>query len=315
MKCNRNVFVQILAITVSLAVPFVLIPSASRADDVPTIRIGTTPIDAGAEPYFARQMGFFKSAGINVEITAMSNGAALAAAVASGAIDIAQSNVVSIAAAHERGVSFVLIAPASLYSSKIPQSALLVSRTSTIRNAKDLNGKIVAVSGLKTIAQLGPEAWIDKNGGNLSSIKFVEMPFSEMDDALAKGRVDAALISEPALSAAFAHGARLLANAYDAIGSKFLIGVWFTTTSWARAHPDLVRKYVAVMQRTARWANAHQRESGRILEDETKIPVTAATRRLIFGDTLDPSEIQSTIDACVKYGIMKERFSASDIIA
>jgi NitT/TauT family transport system substrate-binding protein len=286
----------------------------SAADDLPTLRIGTTPIDAGAEPYFAKQIGLFKRAGINVEITAMSNGSALAAAVASGAIDIAQSNVVSIATAHARGIPFVLIAPASLYTYKAPQSALVVTANSPIRSAKDLNGKTIAVSGLRNISQLGPEAWIAQNGGDLASVKFIEMPFSEMEDALNKGRVDAALISEPSLTAAYTHGARLLANAYDAIGKDFLIGAWFTTSSWANAHPDLVRKYVAVMRETARWANTHHSESARILEAETNIPVTSLTQRVIFGETLAPIQIQPTIDACAKYGLVNKDFPADEII-
>jgi NitT/TauT family transport system substrate-binding protein len=290
-------------------------PLTVAADDLPTIRIGTTPIDAGAEPYYAQAMGFFKAAGINVEIQAMANGSVLASAVAGGAIDIGQSNVVSISSAHERGIPFVIVAPASLYTSKQPQSALMVAAGSPIRSAKDLNGKTIAVNGLKTISQLGPEAWIDQNGGTLSTVKFIELPFSAMTDALNAGRVDAALISEPELTDSRAHGVRLLDNVYDAIGSDFLIGSWFTTSAWAKAHPDLVRKYVAVMAQTARWANTHHAESAKILQAETQTTVTPTTMRVIFGETLNLDQIQRLIDACAKYGVIKERFPASDIIA
>jgi NitT/TauT family transport system substrate-binding protein len=291
------------------------VPFSGSAQGLPTIRVGTTPIDAGAEPYFARQMGFFKSAGINVEITAMASGAALAAAVASGALDIGQSNVVSISAAHDRGIPFVLIAPASLYSWKQPQSALGVAANSPLHTAKDLNGKTIAVNGLKTISQLGPEAWIEQNGGNLASVKFVEMPFPEMEDALNKGRIDAALLSEPILSDARSRGIRVLANVYDALGKEFTIGTWFTTSAWAHDHPDLVRKYVAVMKQTARWANAHHPESAQILQAETQTPVSPNTMRVVFGETLDEKQIQSIVDACAKYGVIKARFPATDIIA
>jgi len=291
-------------------------PQMSAADDLPTIHIGTTPIDAGAEPYYAQAMGFFKAAGINVDIQAMANGSVLSAGVASGALDIGQSNVVSISSAHERGIPFVLVAPASLYTSKQPQSALMVASTSTVHTAKDLNGKTIAVNGLQTISQLGPQAWIDQNGGTLSSVKFIEMPFPAMEDALTSGRVDAALISEPVLSDARARGnLRLLNNVYDSIGSDFLIGAWFTTTTWAKAHPDLVRKYVAVMQQTARWANTHHAESAKILQTATQTPVTPTTMRVIFGEKLEAAPIQRLIDACAKYGVLKARFPATDIIA
>ena len=304
-----------LAFALLLALTLAGAPLRGAADDLPTIHIGTTPIDAGAEPYYAQAEGFFKSAGINVDIQAMANGAVLAAAVASGALDIGQSNVVSIASAHERGIPFVVVAPASLYTSRQPQSALVVSATSQLHTAKDFNGKTIAVNGLKTISQLGPEAWIDNNGGTLSTVKFIELPFGAMEEALTSGRIDGALISEPVLSEARAHGLRVVNNVYDSIGKDFLIGSWFTTTSWAKAHPDLLRKYVAVMTQTARWANTHHAESAKILQAETQTPVSPTTMRVIFGETLDLGQIQSLLDACAKYGVIKASFPASDIIA
>lgn len=298
-----------------LAASLTIAPCGTRADDLPTIRIGTTPIDAGAEPYYAQALGYFKAAGINVQIQAFANGAVLSAAVAGGSLDIGQSNVVSLASAHERGLPFVLVAPASLYSYKQPQSALVVAATSTLKSAKDLDGKTIAVNGLKTISQLGPEAWIDQNGGNLASVKFIEMPFPAMEDALSSGRVDAALISEPVLSDARSRGLKVLNNVYDSIGKNFTIGVWFTTSGWAKAHPDLIKKYVAVMQQTAKWANTHHPESAKILEAETKTPVTATTMRVTFGETIEPAQIQSLVDACAKYGVIKQSFPVADFIA
>lgn len=302
-------------LSAALAVLLAAAPLVTAADDLPTIRVGTTPIDAGSEPYYAQALGYFKAAGINVTIQAMANGSVLASAVAGGAIDISQSNVVSISSAHERGIPFVLVAPASLYVSKQPQSALMVAANSPIHTAKDLDGKTIAVNGLKTISQLGPEAWIDQNGGTLSTVKFIEMPFPAMADALTSGRVDAALISEPDLTDAKAHGVRVLNNVYDAIGKDFLIGTWFTTSAWAKAHPDLVAKYVAVMAKTARWANTHHAESAKILQEETQTTVTPTTMRVIFGETFNLDQIQHLIDACAKYGVIKASFPAADIIA
>ena len=298
-----------------LVAALAIMPSGIRADDLPTIRIGTTPIDAGAEPYYAQAMGFFKAAGINVQIQAFSNGAVLSAAVAGGSLDIGQSNVVSLSSAHERGIPFLLVAPASLYTYKQPQSALMIAANSTLKTAKDLNGKTIAVNRLQTISQLGPEAWIDKNGGTLSSVKFIELPFPAMEDALNSGRVDAALISEPVLTDARSHGLKLLNNVYDSIGKDFLIGAWFTTSAWAKAHPDLVKKYIAVMAQTAKWANTHRPESAKILEAETKTPVTSTTMRVIFGETIDPEQIQSLIEVCAKYGVIKQAFPVADFIA
>ncbi len=71
------------------------------------------------------EMGFFKRAGLtNVTLQTIPTGAAMTAAVAGGAIDIAISNIVSIAQAYQRNVPFTLVAPAGLYSSSAPTSIL-----------------------------------------------------------------------------------------------------------------------------------------------------------------------------------------------
>ena len=287
-----------------------------RSQTLPTLRITTTPIEAGAQPYYAREMGFFKKAGLNVEITALPNGAAVAAAVAGGAADVGQSNVVSIAAAHDRGVPFVIVAAASMYLSRVPQSALVVGKNAPFRTARDLNGKTLGTSGLKTIAQIGPMLWIDKNGGDSSTLKWVELPFSATAEAIASGRIDAALLSEPDLGEAVTNGTvRVLSYCYDAIGNNFLIGAWIATTEWAKAHPDLVRAYANVMTETARWARANPQASGKILEAETKTHLTPATRRLVFGERVDSAIVQPLIDVAARYGVARASFPAGDVIA
>jgi NitT/TauT family transport system substrate-binding protein len=300
----------------TFVVMFVAVAAGAAPSQTPaTIRIATTPIDAGSEPYYAREMGFFKRVGINVEITPISNGAGVAAAVAGGAADVGQSNVVSLATAHDRGIPFVIIAPASLYTSKVPQSALVVAKNSPLRTAADLNGKTLATSGLKTIAQIGPQAWIDRNGGNSASVKWIELPFSATAEAISSGRVDAGLLSEPELSDAVASGSvRILSYCYDAIGSDFLIGAWFSTTDWVKAHPELARAYATVMAQTARWARANPAQSAKILEAQTKVRMTPGTKRVIFGERIDPAAVQPLIDVSARYGLLKASFPASEII-
>ena len=40
-------------------------------------------------------------------------------------------------------------------------------------------------------------AWVDKNGGSATKVKFVEIPFPNMEAALVAGKVDAISIQEP----------------------------------------------------------------------------------------------------------------------
>jgi NitT/TauT family transport system substrate-binding protein len=289
------------------------LPGSAQA--VATLKIATTPTDIGSQVFYAQDKGFFKNNGLDAQIQVISNGAAITSAVMSGALDIAQSNIASLAAAHEAGLDIVIVAPAGSYSSKEPTTALIVAKNSPIKTAKDLNGKIIAGNGLKNITQVGAFAWMDKNGGDTSTTKFVEMPFPDMPGALATGRIDAAVIAEPELSSALAKGeVRVLANCYDGIAKDFMIGAWFTTGTWAKAHPDLVKKFSKAMTQTAEWANKNQAASGVLLTKYTKIEVAPGMKRTVYADKLDPALVQPLIDASAKYGITKATFPAATII-
>jgi NitT/TauT family transport system substrate-binding protein len=287
----------------------------ASAQALTPIKLATTPTDIGAQPFYAQEQGFFKAVGLDADTQVISNGAAITSAVLGGAIDIAQSNVVSLALAHQRGLDVVIIAPAGVYFSNEPTSAIVVKSSSPYHTAKDLNGKVIACNGLQNISQIGPEAWFDKHGGDVSSYKFTDMPFPDMIGALDTGRVDAAMIAEPVLGDALAHGNRLFAAAYDAIAPTFLIGAWFTTGAWAKAHPDEVKRFQKAMFTTAAWANKNRTASAQILMKDTKIVVTPGMKRTTYGEKLEPALMQPLIDATAKYGTLKSTFPAIELVA
>jgi NitT/TauT family transport system substrate-binding protein len=281
------------------------------------IRAATVPIDSGAELYFGKELGFFDRAGLDVHVDTISSGSAIAAAVASGALDVGFDNVGSIAAAYKRGVPLTIIAPAGLYEDDAPTTALVVKKGSPISSARDLNGKTVAVNAVKNITQFTTLAWSDRNGGDPASLRFVEMPFPQMIPALAQDRVDAAVIAEPALTASKSI-ARVLGNSFGAIGKEYLIGGWFCTRSWAGEHPDVVRRFAEAMHATATWANQLQnrKRSAEILAKYAKLDlrVVNGMQRCVYGETLNAALMQPQIDISAKYGLLSAAFPARDLI-
>jgi NitT/TauT family transport system substrate-binding protein len=280
-----------------------------------TLHIGTTPTDTGAQVYYAMDLGLFKKAGFDVDVSSLNAGTAIATAVNAGSFDIGQSAVSSIAVAHEKGIPFVIIAAGGAYSSKVPTSELIVAKNSPITKASDLIGKTVAVNALKSITSIAVEAWLDANGVKPDSVKFLELPFTETSVALTSGRIDAAFISEPSLGQALQNGARIIGHPYDAISHDFLISVWYTTADYAKAHPDIVKKFAAIMAEAGNWANAHQAESAAILQKYTKIEDAGKMRRIAYVDRLVPAQVQPLIDASAKYGIIEKSFPATELFA
>ena len=290
--------------------------SAARAQStMPTVRVAMPPIDAASQVYYAQEKGFFKKVGLTVQIMPINEGASVAAAVAGGTADIGQANLSSLCAAFLRGLPFVAIAGANTYDSRTHQSELVVGMNSTIRDAKDLNGKTIAVGGLKNVQEVGFNKWMDTTGGNWTSTHIVEIPFSATAEAIVTGRIDAAMMAEPELGAALAaKKVKILATPFNSIGKQWVLGTWFTTQAYAKAHPDVVKAYAQAMVMAAQWANHNQAESAKILEAATGIPVGANASRVVFAERLTTPEMQPLIDASAKYGGLKNSFPASQLL-
>jgi NitT/TauT family transport system substrate-binding protein len=281
-----------------------LLPVAGAAQAPATVRLTTTYIDSGAEPFYAMDLGIFQKHGLNVELIPGKNGSAMVAAVAGNAADIGYSDVGALSKAYSKGIKLIGVAPAALWTDAAPVNQVLVEKTSPIHNAKDLNGKVFAVPGLATGSEYASRAWIDKNGGDSSTVKFIELPYPAMGPALDAGRIDAAYVAEPFLTPS-KKNARLLAFADDAIAKLNLRTVWFATPEWAAAHPDLVTRFAAAMRETALWANdkRNQAKSAEILIKYTQIdPSTVATMiRAAYGVDLTSALVQPQVDITAHY--------------
>ena len=222
----------------------------------------------------------------------------------------------SLASAHERGVAFSMVAPAGLYSDRSVTTALVVAKTARLQTAKDLNGKTVAVNALTGIQQIAAEAWIDKNGGDIASVKFVELSISQMLAALPAGRIDAAILTQPGLDIAERDPSmRVMAPAYNGIAPTFLISAWMSSSQYLKDHPDIAKRFADVMAETARWANTHQVQSAKILEKYTQLAISPTMTRVRYAESFNPGDLQPVLDASAKYGLLKKTFPATDFYA
>jgi len=307
----RRSFSIVILLTVAL-----LASGPATGQSGAVVRISTNPIDSGAEVYYAQDLGLFTKAGIDAQIQPGKNGAAIAAAVAAGAIDVGYADLGSLAKAHSRGIDFAIVAPAAMWVSSAPVNALMVAKDSPIHNARDLNGKVVAVPGLGTGADYTVRDWLEANGADLTTIKVIELSYAAMPAALSAGRIDAAHVAEPFIAVA-KQNARVLASADDVLGKSYLRTVWFANGAWAKAHPDLIARFATIMRETAKWANDKRNypRSAAILVKYAQIDpaVVGAMTRVIYGESLDPKLLQPEIDSNAKYGGFTT-FPAEDLL-
>ena len=303
-----------LALAALLVTGFAVQPAASQTD-APIVFAGTAN-DSGGENFYAADLGMFAKAGLNVTVQALNNPGAAVAAVVGGSVTVGSLTIPGIAAAREKGLPVKIIAPTSIYSSATPTSGIIVLKNSAIKKASDLNGKTIATRDLSNMSYYGAKYWMDKNGGDSKTVKWVEVPDPQTVPAMLAGRVDAASVSEPALDDALrSPDARMLAACYDAIGDKFTIAAYIVTEDYARAHPDIVRKLSAVIMAAGAWANKNRAASAKILEKYSHVPVPPDSKRVTYAERIRPADTQPVLDMLLQYGVLKTPMRADDLFA
>lgn len=289
---------------------------ASRAQTLVTLHCSSAPDDDVSSFLHARDAGLFRRAGLDVAIDRANSGAAVAAAVAGGSIDIGKSSIISLIAAHQRGLPFVIVAPAGLYDAGHPDVAMLVAKDQPIRSPRELAGKVVAVPALGDLYSIASAAFVDAAGGSFKDIRYVEMPSSSSPEAIASHRVDAATLATPALSVALAAGkTRVFGRPFSAIAKRFLRAAWFTTKDYAAKNADVVQRFRRAVEAAADEVNARPADSVAALAAFTgqDAQLIAHMPRAIAGSVLDPRLLQPTIDAAFRYGAIGASFDAKDL--
>lgn len=287
-------------------------PLAARAQAAPAhLRIGTGTVEANAQIFYAADMGFFKKNGLDVEVVKLRSGTTTMAAIVAGDLQCGVANVLSLGAAHQRSVPLVMIAPGAYYDGSAPTTAMVVAPDSTAKSAKDLNGKAVAVISVGGLDQLALDAWVDKTGGDLSSVKCIEVPPSAMAEALARGSIAAAVMNDPEMSQAIeAKQVKVLADGYDAIAKLFMQTAWFSTQDWLDKNKDLAKRFGDAIVAGGAWGMANQEQAAVILAKWTGSK--EAKPRIRFASKLDPAQIQPVYDSAAKYKLLAGQVTAAD---
>ena len=70
-------------------------------------------------------------------------------------------------------------------------------KDAVVKSGKDFNGKTLASNVSRGFGSLITNAWIDNNGGDSTTVKWVEFPFPGLTAALQRGTIDGYCAPEP----------------------------------------------------------------------------------------------------------------------
>lgn len=287
-----------------------------RAAALDPIRITGLVTEAMCPLYYGITSGKFARVGLDVTYTPNNSGAAAMAAVVSGDLEMGTSNTLSISSAHVRGIPIVVVAPQVLYTTRTHEAMLQVAPDSPYRSGADLDGKTIAVPTLSGINALAADAWVERNGGDPSTLKFVEMPNAVQPEAVAAHRVDAVILEPPVLEASIADGtSKTIGDPMGAIATTYAIAAYIAKADWATANADAVRRFCHVMGESAAYVNTHYAETAPLVAELTKIDLSIVEKmaRTTSGTKLDAAQFQPLIDAAAKYGFIAHGFPAREL--
>jgi NitT/TauT family transport system substrate-binding protein len=305
----------------SVAVVSMLL-AASAAQSAPTpapttIRFIGAPGDDLLGFWYAQSTGMFAKAGLNVIWEKASSGAAVPPAIVGGVAEIGRTSINSLIAAHARKVPFVLIAPGAVHEKrKSINSGILVLTNSPYKSMLDLQGKTVSSTELGSIGAIGLRAWIDANGGDSSTVRFIELPTGAMKAALEQGRIDAVVSNEPVMTRDLADGkVRVIGDMLDGYPGVMLESAYFGMRDWVVANQDAVTKFVRVLRQASAYANKHPTELLPMLIANTGLDpsVAANMKHARIGINFDASQVQQIVDLVAKYKIIPNAFDAREM--
>ncbi|HXF33039.1 MAG TPA: ABC transporter substrate-binding protein [Candidatus Acidoferrales bacterium] len=299
--------------------PFSGRPALAQTAESPdaVIRVGVGPDEATTPLLYTAQAGIYKKYGLNVQIVALRGGAAVAAALAGGSLEIGKTSALGVITAVAKGIPFTTIGSISYYNADKPNYALLVAADAPVKTASDLVGKTMGAVSLEDSNSIAMFAWLEQRGVDHTTIKLVEIPASAELTAMEQGRVVGSTFYEPFFTQFVNSGkARVLGYPYSAIGKHFSDSVLFADTKWADSHRAVLARFLRATDEGSKYIAAHENEGTAIIAKFSGADPAAMAniRKPGRGVALNASDLQPLIDTAAKYKVIPQAFPAQTMI-
>ncbi|MBI5439869.1 MAG: ABC transporter substrate-binding protein [Deltaproteobacteria bacterium] len=310
IRSSRTKRMGMLAVA-AVAGALLLTPAgwAAEPGKLTPISIGVGPNLSSLDVWLAQKKGYFRAAGLEVNVVILTAGSQAVPQLLGGQLHFAAVDTAVTVTGRAKSVPIIMTAQ-NIVGAPNPERGyanLLVPANSPVHKLSELAGRAIAVNQINGSAWALTRATLDNAGVDSSKVKFIEVPPPQLLAALEQGRADAAVIAEPNASLGVSQGMRVLANVEATSVPGVPVFTFISSEAWARANPEIVRRFNEIMLRANAEINGNRAEAIEIAKTATKIPHDVLPKAFfpIFGTTpFDPAQLQKFVDLTVKYGLV-----------
>jgi taurine transport system substrate-binding protein len=209
---------------------------------------------------------FEKEMGVEVNWREFDTGAQMTAAMASGDVVISYAiGSIPFTSAVTQGVPLKMVAISESYSEA---ENLVVRDDSGITKPEDLIGKKVATP-FGTTSHYRLMGILEMFNLDESKIKIIDMAGADIVAAFRRGDIDAGCAWEPAVSEMIKFGGRVIVPAEDQIKAGYATyGLVAVTDDFAKKNPDMVKKFLKVMNESTEFFRANPGEAYKLIGEK-----------------------------------------------
>ena len=302
-------------------------PAIVRAQAGPKIRVGYWPIAAGLPFYAAVELGYFKEAGVNVEVIRLAGAQQIMEGMLADRVDGCANGTGSgnIAVGELAAPGSFKIFCSNPSNAKNVLDQVIVPINSTVKVMADLKGKKVGSGpGIQNVTLA--KTILERGGATGATV--TELPIGQHIAALAAGQLDACYTLEPTGTIGRLNGTTRVIE--TGVIAKYVLGdpmaPWFggsaaLTSSFLKKHPEDAKKYIAAYSKGVTYVRTKAVEARQYLKGYTaiegpltgEVPLAAYTMFNEFTPA-DIGHFQKFFDLFTERGVFASRLMVESML-
>lgn len=241
------------------------------------VRVAALPIAETGALWAAMEEGIFEEHGLEIEVVPAQGGANAIPALISGDIQFAIGQPFGPIRADLQDLGVVIVGNyANSLAEGTDVNAVVALGDAGITRPADLAGKKVSVNTLGAAGDLTIRKAVQDDGGDPSTIEFVEVAFPDVPAQLEAGTMDAAWAPDPFRGMIVGAGGVEVVAPYQATIPGLTVLTSITTQALLDEDPDLVAAYSEAMAEALEWAAGNEEAVRAAIATNLEIPEEAA---------------------------------------